>query len=374
MKEVMKEMINWQKIWDDDGSKNVYIPVKVIASILSFFYLGVINFRNWLYDHKIFKEMKLSCPVISVGNITVGGTGKTPCVIMLARMLQKNGFKPAVISRGYGSRSIHPVNIISDGDKILLDSETAGDEPCLIAQELRNVPVITGAKRIATGETAINQFGANVLICDDAMQHRQIFRDINLVLLDNRSLSGKDHVLPRGRLREPIKELGRADAIILTRTDETQQTDKKIGEIIKTKDVPVFKSIHRPKDIIRGNYNAPKPVSELKGKKVYAFCGIARPDSFKKILLVLGTKILSFDIFPDHYRYDKSELEKIRTGFIGCHADYLVTTQKDAMRLQDDPEFLKILSVLRVEMEMIPSAQAFEKYIIEQIKFCQVKQ
>jgi len=100
MKEVMKEMINWQKIWDDDGNKNVYIPVKVIASILSFFYLGVINFRNWLYDHKIFKEMKLPCPVISVGNITVGGTGKTPCVIMLARMLQKNGFKPAVISRG----------------------------------------------------------------------------------------------------------------------------------------------------------------------------------------------------------------------------------------------------------------------------------
>jgi tetraacyldisaccharide 4'-kinase len=318
--------------------------------------------------------MKLPCPVISVGNITVGGTGKTPCVIMLARMLQKNGFKPAVISRGYGSRSINPVNIISDGDKILLDSETAGDEPYLIAQELRNVPVITGAKRIATGETAINQFGANVLICDDAMQHRQIFRDINLVLLDNRGLSGEDHVLPRGRLREPIKELGRADAIILTRTDETQQTDKKIGGIIKTKDVPVFKSIHKPKDIIRGNYSAPQPVSELRGKKVYAFCGIANPDSFKKILLVLETKILSFDIFPDHYRYDKSELEKIRTGFIGCHADYLVTTQKDAMRLQDDPEFLKILSVLRVEMEMIPSTQAFEKYIIEQIKFCQVRQ
>jgi len=374
MKEVMKEMINWQKIWDDDGNKNVYIPVKVIASILSFFYLGVINFRNWLYDHKIFKEMKLPCPVISVGNITVGGTGKTPCVIMLARMLQENGFKPAVISRGYGSRSINPANVISDGNKILLDSETAGDEPYLIAQELRNVPVITGAKRIATGEIAINQFGANVLICDDAMQHRQIFRDINLVLLDNRSLSGENHVLPRGRLREPIKELGRADAIILTRTDETQQTDKKIGGIIKTKDIPVFKSIHKPKDIIRGNYEAQKPVSELKGKKVYAFCGIANPDSFKKILLALGTKILSFDIFPDHYRYDKSELEKIRTGFISCHADYLVTTQKDAVRLQDDPKFLKILSVLRVEMEMIPSAQVFEKYIMEQIKFCQVKQ
>ena len=362
----MKEMINWQKIWDDDGNKNVYIPVKVIASILSFFYLGVINFRNWLYDHKILKEMKLPCPVISVGNITVGGTGKTPCVIMLARMLQKNGFKPAVISRGYGSRSINPVNIISDGDKVLLDSETAGDEPYLIAQELKNVPVITGANRIATGKAAIDKFGANVIICDDAMQHRQIFRDINLVLLDNRSLNENNRMLPRGRLREPVKELKRADAIILTRADEAQQADKKTGEIIKS--IPVFKSIHKPKDIIRADFNERKPVPELKEKKVYAFCGIAKPDSFRKILLSAGARILSFDVFPDHHRYKKSELEKIRNGFISCSADYLMTTEKDAVRLKNYPEFLKILSVLRVEMEIISSARLFEEFIIKRIK------
>jgi tetraacyldisaccharide 4'-kinase len=169
MKEVMRKMINWQRIWDDDGNTSCYGPVKVIASILSFFYLGVINFRNWLYDHKICKEVKLPCPVISIGNITVGGTGKTPCVIMLAQMLQENGFKPAIISRGYGGKSIAPLNIVSDGDKILLDSETAGDEPYLIARELKNVPVVTGVKRIVTGKTAVNRFGANVLICDDAI-------------------------------------------------------------------------------------------------------------------------------------------------------------------------------------------------------------
>jgi len=369
----MRKMINWQRIWDDDGNTGCYRPVKVIASILSFFYLGVINFRNWLYDHKIFKEVKLSCPVISVGNITVGGTGKTPCVIMLARMLQANGFKPAIISRGYGGSPVNSVNIVSDGKNILLDSATAGDEPYLIARELKNIPVITGAKRIVTGKTAIDQFKADVLICDDAMQHRQIFRDINLVLLDNRSLCGKDHILPMGRLREPMKEICRADAIVLTRTDETAQTDKKIGELIKTKEIPVFKSIHQPKDIINADFSEQQPVSLLAGKKVCAFCGIAKPDSFNKTLSSAGAQILSFDIFPDHHRYNKSELEKIQTGFVDCRADYLVTTEKDAARLQSDPEFLKMLSILRVEMEIKPSVQLFEKFIMKQINLSKVK-
>ena len=369
----MRKMINWQRIWDDDGNTSCYRPVKIIASILSFFYLAVINLRNWLYDQKIFKEVKLSCPVISVGNITVGGTGKTPCVIMLARMLQANGFKPAILSRGYRGRSVNSVNIVSNGDKILLDSATAGDEPYLIAQELKSVPVVIGAKRIATGKTAVDQLGANVLICDDAMQHRQIFRDINLVLLDNRSLCGNDHILPRGRLREPIKELKRAGAIIITRADETIQTDKKIGELIKAKDIPVFESIHKPKDIVKGDFSEQKPVSILARKKVYAFCGIANPDSLKKTLSIIGSQVLSFAVFPDHHCYDKSELEKIKTEFVDCRADYLVTTEKDAVRLQSYPEFLKNLSVLRVEMEIIPNAQSFENFIINKIKYCQTK-
>ena len=254
----MRKMINWQRIWDDDGNTSCYSPVKIIASVLSFFYLCIINFRNWLYDHKILKETILPCPVISVGNITVGGTGKTPCVIMLAQMLQENGFKPAILSRGYGGKSINPVNIVSDGHKILLDSEIAGDEPFLIAHVLKGIPVITGAKRIVAGKTAIDQFGVNVLICDDAMQHRQIFRDINLVLLDSHNLQGNNHILPRGRLREPITELRRASAIVLTRTNEAQQTNDKIEKLIQTENIPIFRSIHKPKDIVKGDYSEAK--------------------------------------------------------------------------------------------------------------------
>jgi tetraacyldisaccharide 4'-kinase len=374
MKEVMEKMIDWQRIWNDDGNTGWYSPVKIVAYFLSFYYRLIINFRNWLYDHKILKETVLHCPVISVGNITVGGTGKTPCVILLAQMLQENGFKPAILSRGYGGKSIHPVNVVSNGNKILLDSKTAGDEPFLMAHALKGIPVITGAKRIVTGKTAIDKFGADVLICDDAMQHRQIFRDLNLVLLDDQSLRGSNHILPRGMLREPITELKRASAIVLTRTDERQQANNTIEKLVRNENIPVFMSIHKPKDMVRGDYSAQWPVSELLGENICAFCGIAKPDSFKKTLLAAGAQVLSFDIFPDHHRYNKNELEKIKTRFIDYRADYLVTTEKDAVRLQSDPEFLKILSVLRVEMKIIPSAQSFEKFIMEQIKFSQGKQ
>jgi tetraacyldisaccharide 4'-kinase len=367
MKEVMRKMIDWQRIWDDDGITGWYSSVKIIAYGLSFFYRLIINFRNWLYDHKILKEVKLPCPVISVGNITVGGTGKTPCVIMLAQMLQENGFKPAILSRGYGGKNINPVNIVSDGCKILLDSETAGDEPFLIAQVLKSIPVITGAKRIVTGKTAIRQYGVNVLICDDAMQHRQIFRDINLVLLDSRSLRVNNHILPRGRLREPIKELKRASAIVVTRTNEGQQTNKTIEKLIQNENIPVFRSIHKPKDMVKGDYSAQWPISILAGKKVCAFCGIAKPDSFKKILLSADAQVLSFDIFPDHHCYNKNELERIKSRFIDYRADFLISTQKDSMRLQEFPEFLKIIYMLRIELEIIPPEESFKEFILDRL-------
>jgi len=362
-------MVNWQRIWDDDEN----IPLKIIAHILSFIYLGVVTLRNRLYDHNIFKEIKLPCPVISVGNITVGGTGKTPCVIMLAQMLKKNGFQPAVISRGYGGRSTESVNIVSDGDKILLDSKTAGDEPFLMANVLKGIPVITGAKRIITGQGAIDKFGADVLICDDAMQHRQIFRDVNLVLWDNGNLKGNYHVLPRGKLREPIKSIRRASAILLTRADEDVKLDTKIEDMIKADRIPIFSSVHQPEDIISGDERVQKPVTELRDKKIYAFCGIANPDSFEKTLLAAGARILSFQIFPDHHQYSAKEIEKIKKDLLQSGADYLITTQKDAMRLLNHPEFLKIIFILRIKMQIKTSAQSFENFIMEKVKNCHSK-
>lgn len=368
MKKVMKKVINWQRIWDDDGNSFFYGPVSIIASVLSYVYLFIVSVRNWLYDHKVLEEVKLSSPVISVGNITVGGTGKTPCVIMLAQLLQRNGYKPAVISRGYGSRSDQPVNIVADGRKILLDSETAGDEPFLIARVLQNVPVITGAERRMTGKAAIDQFGADVLICDDAMQHRQIFRDINLVLFDSRDLKSRKNVLPRGKLREPMSQLKRADAILLTRVDEVEPAEQAIAELVQDKHIPVFRSIHQPKDMIRCDFNEKIPMSSLAEKKICAFCGIAKPDSFQRILVAAGATILAFNVFPDHHRFSAKELEQIKDEFIRKGADYLVTTEKDAMRLHHPSEFLKELFILRVEMKIQPSVNALENFILERLK------
>ena len=212
MKGIMQKTDNWQRIWNDDGSSNRFRPARTILYTISLLYRLIINWRNRLYDHKIFQEVKLPCPVISVGNITAGGTGKTPCVIWLAQMLQEQGFKPAVLSRGYGGKSSSPVNVVSDGSNILLSGTIAGDEPRLIAQTLKGIPVITGPKRILTGKKAIDNFGVNVLICDDAFQHRQIFRDINIVLLDSEKPLGNGYLLPRGSLREPAT---RAEAMSL---------------------------------------------------------------------------------------------------------------------------------------------------------------
>lgn len=361
-------MINWQRIWDDEENTSRYSPLRIMASPLSCFYLLAVNIRNWLYDQKILKEVKLACPVISVGNITVGGTGKTPCVIMLAQLLQRNGYKPAVISRGYGGRSVQPVNIVADGQKILLDSEVAGDEPFLIARALQNVPVITGVERRRTGRVAIDQFGADVLICDDAMQHRQIFRDINLVLFDSRDLKIRKNVLPRGKFREPMSQLKRADAILLTRVDEADPSEQAIAELVQDENIPVFRSIHQPQDMIRGDLREKIQMSSLAGKKICAFCGIAKPVSFKRILLAARATILAFNVFPDHHRFAANELEQIKEGFIKSGADYLVTTEKDAMRFQNLPEFLKEIFILRIEMKIQPSVNELENFILEGLK------
>ncbi len=359
-------MIDWQRIWNNDDSIRRFSPTRAILYLLSLLYRLIVYLRNRLYDQQMLKSVKLSCPVISVGNITVGGTGKTPCVIGLAGMIQQHGFRPVVISRGYGGKNPQPVNVVSDGKTILLNAETAGDEPLLIARSLPAIPVITGAKRSLTGQAAIDRFGANVLICDDAFQHRKIFRDIDIVLLDGEKPLGNGHLLPRGELRESPEGLHRAGCIVLTRVDETQPVNPDIAEITRSSGIPVFLAVHRFKEMITPDQSALPPV-ELRGRKVCAFCGIARPDSFQKLLNEAEAQILSFIPFPDHYSYSRYDLEYLQNNFLSLQADYLVTTEKDAMRLQSHPEFLKIIYVLRMEMEIKTSSQSFENFIVERL-------
>lgn len=365
----MKElaMIDWQRIWNDDDSIRRFSPTRAILYLGSLIYRLIISLRNGLYDRQILKSVRLSCPVISVGNITAGGTGKTPCVIWLAKMLQRRGYQPAVISRGYGGKNVKPVNVVSDGKNILLGAEEAGDEPMLIALSLPGIPVVTGAKRAFTGRLAFEQFGANVLICDDAFQHRQIIRDVDIVLLDAERPLGNEHLLPRGELREPVEGLHRAGCILLTRAQSTTPVYADVARIAGASGIPIFRAAHRFKEMIREDKNRLLP-GALQGKKVCAFCGIAKPASFKKLLLDTGARILSFMDFPDHYIYNSGDLEAIQKHFSAQNADYWMTTEKDAMRLEGHPDFLKMIWTLRMEMEIQPSTPSFEDFILSRLE------
>lgn len=364
----MQKTDNWQRIWNDDGSSTRCTPAKTILYAFSLLYRLIISLRNRLYDHKIFSEKKLACPVISVGNITVGGTGKTPCVIWLTRMLQEEGFRPAVLSRGYGGKSAAPVNIVSDGENILLSAAEAGDEPYLIARSLPGIPVITGPQRILTGNKAIENFGSDILICDDAFQHRRIFRDINLALLDSEKPWGNGYLLPRGELREPVTALRRADAFLLTRADEVKKISAIPGKLAQAENIPVFLSTHKIVDIVCGNGGKHLSLAELKDKKVCAFAGIARPDSFQSAIKQAGAKLVSFDIFSDHHRYSPEELKKIRNNFLRNNADLLITTEKDGMRLTEFPEFLAGIYLLRVKLAIIPDENALKNFILGKLE------
>ncbi len=361
-------MIPWQRIWNEDESIRRFSPTRAILHLASLLYRLIVSLRNRLYDRQILKSVKLSRPVISVGNITVGGTGKTPCAIGLARMLQRLGYQPAVISRGYGGKNPQPVNVVSDGKSLLLGAREAGDEPLLIARSVPGVPVLTGAERRLTGQAAIDNFGAQVLVCDDAFQHRRIFRDINIVLLDAQRPFGNGHLLPRGELRESVSGLRRADCIILTRADKTDSLHPDIVRAAGKTGLPVFRALHRFKEMTRPSEDVSLSPSDLQGKKVCAFCGIARPESFKAILGEAGADLLSFIDFPDHYAYSRSDLDVLKNHFQSCGADYWITTEKDAMRIASYPDFLNMLFIARVEMEIKPSEPSFESFIAQRLR------
>lgn len=353
-----------RKIWYTDTAASNLNPLILILSLISLLYRLVVGLRNKMYDLGIFKQNKLSCKVISIGNITVGGTGKTPAVIMLAKLLKERGYRPAVLSRGYGGKAKSEVNVVSDGSKILMGNIEAGDEPVFIAKAVAGIPVLTGPKRILTGRFAIENLNADILILDDAFQHRGIFRDVDIVILNREQPFGNCFLLPRGPLREPPEGLNRAHFLIWK--DSTidgrypKYQEQGIGSFF-----PVLSVYLRPKDIIRGKTGESYSLEFLQGKKVCAFAGIASPEAFSRTIESLGGVVTSFIEFSDHYRFTETDISYIRKSCIDSSSEIIMTTEKDGVRLTDFPDFLKDVFLLRVEMEMLPSREEFEGPILE---------
>lgn len=299
----------------------------------SLFYWLIIGIRNWLYDHKIFRSLKIeSCKIISVGNISVGGTGKTPVIKFLATYLKDQGVKVSILSRGYRRKGSDTV-IVTDGERLLAGPAEAGDEPYLLARQLSHVAIVVEADRYKGALTIQQQFQPDIILLDDGFQHRRLHRDFDIVLVDASVSFGRGLLLPAGFLREPIKSLNRADLIWLTRVDQARKLNELIEQIKNQSSSPLILSEHRAVEIIHATTLARYQLSFMHQKSMLLFSGIANPKSFETTVADSGGDIKYHLIFSDHYQYRPKDINRIMNKAKLVDAEIILTTEKDFARL-----------------------------------------
>lgn len=344
-----------------------------IFRLLSYLYALVIRIRVFLYKHRLLRTKSLGCLVISVGNITVGGTGKTPVVEMIARELISGGRKVAILSRGYKSKnqkSNDPLmrvprnqklpKVISDGKDLIASVETAGDEPYMLAKEIPQAVVLVDKNRVCAAKYAIKNFGVDTVILDDGYQYLRLNRQVNIVLIDCTNPFGRHRLLPRGILREPVKNLNRANIFFLTKTKgmDLYALKKKLN-IINPK-AEIIETAHMPRYMNDVYSGTKRDLKWLLGKRISCVSGIANPDGFEKVLVELGAQLVNCHRFPDHHIYKEEEINEIIRCAQLQNIQALITTEKDAVRF---PEIIPPrefpLYYLRVEIEILSGAKDF---------------
>ncbi len=354
----------------DEGKSHFFSFGNFLFGI-SLFYRGMVKLREILYKKGVLKSKRLPCKVVSVGNLTAGGAGKTPVTLYLAKQLTHRGYKVTVISRGYGGGAEKRGGIVSNGQDILMGAEMAGDEPFLIARNLKNTPVIVGQNRFKAGMTAIKNFSPDVIILDDAFQHLQLERDIDLVLLDSRRPFGNGHLLPRGTLREPPSALLRGDAFIFTRSEPAISHFSLLTSHFLPPASHSFPASHTPYlcKLTRGKASDSESchISMLKGRKTYAFSGIAKNDDFRRTVADLGCELVGFSEFPDHHRYSDEDFDSILRSANTTKADILATTEKDEVRIPHHFRFPLDLAVIGIEISFGEKADDFIRFIERQL-------
>lgn len=302
---------------------------------------------GWLKRHA------LSVPVLSVGNITCGGTGKTPVTVDLARRLIGAGRRVAILSRGYKRQSTDEIIIVSDGQGRIACAADAGDEPHMMAQAVPQAVVIVGAARRVAGEIAVKVYDCDFVILDDGFQHLGIIRDTDVVLIDYHDEPGNDRLIPAGRLREPLAALGRADWLVISRVPEQPDPEKlaRLNDLARNRAPQAGLTSCRfvPAALCGLASSERLPTSSLSGARLFAMAGIARPQAFFRQLADLGAIITGTRCFPDHHWYSQGDLHELARQFKSCRADIMVTTAKDAARLP--AEFASKLPVHILELE-----------------------
>jgi tetraacyldisaccharide 4'-kinase len=335
-----------------------------------------VKIRRWLYNIRILRDKTLGVQVIAIGNLTVGGTGKTPVVEKFARELRDEGRNVAILSRGYRSKPtpVHvwllnkilfredqtPPRVVSDGKSLLLDSETAGDEPYMLASNLRDVVVLVDKDRVKSGRYAIEKFGCDTLLLDDGFQYWHLRgRRHDVVLIDRQQPFGNEHLLPRGTLREPPSHLARAHTIFITKSDgNTAELRERIAKLNPS--APIIECIHRPlyfEDVFTGER---KGLDLLTGKKVASLSGIAQPESFEQSLVKLGSELVYSKRFADHHRFTQQEILNAINRAKKRQAEIIVTTQKDAVRFPKIDRRDLPFYFMRVEIQIVSGANDFQ--------------
>ena len=369
-------------------SKPEGLSGKIIAvplNIASRAYGPLVEFKYYLHKKGILERKRLPIKVISIGNITLGGTGKTPTTQYLAKFLSEKGFKPIILSRGYKRKgNIDEIKIVSDGNKILSNPSESGDEPYLLAQNLKGVPVVVGKNRYKAGMLAIEKFKSNVALLDDGFQHFALDRDLDILLINSLNPFGNGYLFPRGQLREPIKALSRAGIIIITKSDSEMRNNrvtsvphfpiKSIDEITNTirkynTKALIAKSIHKFTKLFGENDTL--ELNQLKDKKVLAFCGIADEYYFTYKLSQIASNNKCI-IFDDHHHYTESDVNNILNNFQEFKADILVTTQKDYYKVKKlfiDNRRINATATnpyyIGMEIEIIENKEALENLVLQ---------
>ncbi len=340
------------------------IIIETALLLLSLLYRTIISLRGLLYRGHILSSRTLPCKVVSVGNITLGGTGKTPMVIFLAGMLREKGRHPVVVSRGYGRRDESETIVVTDGRSIQTDAHTGGDEPVLIGSKLSDVPVVVGGNRYAAARSALELFHPDTVILDDGFQHLRLRRDLDIVLIDATDPFGNGRLFPAGILREPASALRRAQTVVITRSDQAASLDALKTAISRITTARIFTSTQQPVDLVGYHTVDPKPLTVLRGTRVVAFCGIARPAGFLAMLRSLGAIIVSEHYYPDHHQYAKSDLVQFYKMAADHRSHMIITTEKDAVRLRQlSPEGIW---ALRIKLAVVEQEE-WESFLLNNL-------
>lgn len=342
---------------------------------LSGIFWVIVKLRQRLYRARVMRASHLGCMVIVVGNLTVGGTGKTPVVEKLARSLRDRGRRVAILSRGYKSKK-EPAfrkwwrwlthqepekpREVSNGKEVLLNAEIAGDEPYMLAKNLPGVVVLTDRDRVKAGHFAITEYGCDTLILDDGFQYFKLKDHLQVLLIDKSNPFGNGATLPRGILREPISHMRRASYVFLTKSDG--EPDPELEATIRRyrPDVDLIECRHAPQFLSRVGDGKEEPLSFLAGKRVLAFSAIAVPESFEDFVEELGAEIVHRRSYMDHHRFSDQELADLEELAAESELDLIVTTEKDAVRLPENWKPSCEVFYLRVEIKILSGVKDFE--------------